>query len=278
MSDCLCFYCVFSFAYRYLCITHIANVLFFVQIRAAWWAEPNANSFRVRGKTYKSDSRKINAGSSLFRLIAADVVETDVPIMTGFCLHPKERVQLALERESRANTSGQPSDMPPFVFAVNIILPGPPNYHLVFYYAVDNMSLIDGSDGSPSSKLCNEFFFGDDDNFRDNTFKLIPQIIEGNFMVRKAVGSTPAIMGNKIKQTYVQGERFFELMIDTGSSSVAAGVIRICNGYAKMIVVDLAFLFEGYNERTLPERVLGCVRLKNVEFGKKLRFVESADD
>jgi hypothetical protein len=45
-----------------------------------------------------------------------------------------------------------------------------------------------------------------------------------------------------------------------------------------MIVVDLAFLFEGYNEQTLPERLLGTVRLKNVEFGKKLRFVESFDD
>jgi hypothetical protein len=44
------------------------------------------------------------------------------------------------------------------------------------------------------------------------------------------VGSTPAIMGNKIKQSYIEGERFFELIIDTGSSSVANGVIRICNG------------------------------------------------
>jgi len=242
-----------------------------------WWAEPDANSFRVRGKTYKHDKLKINAGPSLFRLIAVDIVETDVPIMTGMCLHPKERVQLALEREKEAKSAGQFSDMPPFVFAVNIVLPGPPNYHMVFYYAVDDMSMIDGSDGTPSSKLCQEFFFTNDDNFRDNTFKLIPQIIEGNFMVRKAVGSTPAIMGNKIKQTYFQGERFFELMIDTGSSAVAAGVIRICNGYAKMIVVDLAFLFEGYDDQTLPERVLGCVRLKNVEFGKKLRFVESVD-
>lgn len=51
-----------------------------------------------------------------------------------------------------------------------------------------------------------------------------------NFMVRKAVGSTPAIMGNKIKQTYFHGDRYFEIMIDTGSSAVAAGVIRICNG------------------------------------------------
>jgi hypothetical protein len=49
-------------------------------------------------------------------------------------------------------------------------------------------------------------------------------------------------------------------------------------GYARTLVVDLAFLFEGYNEQTLPERLLGTVRLKNVEFGKKLRFVESIDE
>lgn len=244
-----------------------------------WWAEPDANSFRVRGKTYKTDNKKVNAGSSLFRLLATDIVETDIPIMTGMCLHPKERFQMALQRDREAKAKGINScETPPFVFVVNIALPGPPNYHIVFYYAVDKLSLIDGTDGTPSSKLCQEFFFGKDDAFRDNTFKLIPQIIEGNFMVRKAVGSTPAIMGNKIKQTYIQGERFFELMIDTGSSAVAAGVIRICNGYAKMIVVDLAFLFEGYNEDTLPERVLGCARLKNAEFGKQLRFVESVDD
>jgi len=50
---------------------------------------------------------------------------------------------------------------------------------MVFYYAVDDLSTIDGSDGTPSSKLCKEFFFGNDETFRDNTFKLIPQIIEG---------------------------------------------------------------------------------------------------
>ena len=254
------------------------NQHFFLTFSIEWWSEPDANSFRVRGKTYKSDSKKVNAGSSLFKLFAADIVETDVPIRS-MCRHPKERVQLALQRDREAQSRGvHSSEMPPFVFAINIVLPGPPNYHMVFYYAIDNLSMIDGSDGTPSSKLCHEFFFGKDDAFRDNTFKLIPQIIEGNFMVRKAVGSTPVIMGNKILQTYVQGERFFELIIDTGSSSVAAGVIRICNGYAKCIVVDLAFMFEGYNEQTLPERVMGCVRLKNVEFGKKMRFVESLND
>jgi hypothetical protein len=40
----------------------------------------------------------------------------------------------------------------------------------------------------------------------------------------------------------------------------------------------LTFLFEGYDEQTLPELVLGATRLRNVEFGKKLRFVESFDE
>lgn len=240
-----------------------------------WWAEPDANSFRVRGKTYKADKKKINAGETLFKLFAVDIIECDSPIYS-LCMHPKERVQLALKREKDARNAGlENQDAPPFVFAVNIVMPGPPNYHMVFYYAVDDLAKINGSDGSPHSTLCNEFIFGDDDHFRDNTFKLIPQIIEGNFMVRKAVGCTPAIMGNKIKQSYFKGDRFFEISIDTGSSSVAAGTIRICNGYARMIVVDLAFLFEGYDQTTLPEKVLGCVRLKNVDFGKKLRFVTS---
>ena len=247
-----------------------------------WWGEPESKSFRVRGKSYKTDNTKVTAGPSIFRLFAADIVEVDVCIMTGTCTHPMERVQLALQREREAKgiggTASSSDDMPAFVFVVNIAMPGPPNYHMVFYFAVDDISTIDWSDGTPSSKLCYEFFFGNDNTFRDNTFKLIPQIKEGNFMVRKAVGSTPAIMGNKIKQTYFQSERYFELMIDTGSSAVAAGVIRICNGYARTLVVDLAFLFEGYNEETLPERILGTVTLKNVEFGKNMRFVESMDD
>lgn len=61
-----------------------------------------------------------DAGSSIFRLIAADVIETDIPILNGMCLHPTERVQLALAREKKAKLTGEPSDMPPFIFCVNI--------------------------------------------------------------------------------------------------------------------------------------------------------------
>lgn len=243
------------------------------------WAEPDANSFLVRGPTYKKDRVKINAGASIGRLVAVDLVAVDKPILTGLSTHPKERIQLALQRERMLKEQGKESDMPPFVFMVNIVLPGPPFYHAVYYYAVDDMSTIDGSNGTPSSRLCQKFLFGDSDVFRDMTFKLIPQIVEGNFMVRKAVGSTPAIMGTKLQQSYVRSSRYMEVILNCGSSAVATGVIRLSLGYAKTLVVDMGFLLEGDDDDSLPERIFGCARMKYPEFGPGfLRKVEEPEE
>lgn len=243
------------------------------------WAEPDANSFLVRGPTYKNDRVKINAGASIGRLVAVDLVAVDKPILSGFSKHPKERIQLALHRERILKEQGKESDMPPFVFVVNIVLPGPPCYHAVYYYAVDDMSTIDGSSGTPSSRVCQKFLFGDSDHFRDMTFKLIPQIVEGNFMVRKAVGSTPAIMGTKLQQSYVRNSRYMEVILNCGSSAVATGVIRLSLGYAKTLVVDMGFLLEGDDDESLPERIFGCARMKYPEFGPGLlRKVEEPEE
>jgi hypothetical protein len=230
------------------------------------WAEPDANSFRVRGKNYKMDRLKINAGTSIGRLIAVDVVTVDAPIFTGMTTHPTERLQMALKKEQILLEKGLESDLPPFIFCVNIVLPGPPFYHGVFYYAIDDMSVIDGSNGTPSSRLCREFIFGDSDEFRNRTFKLIPQIVQGNFIVRKAVGSKPAIMGRKLRQYYVRTPRSFELVLDCGSSPVATGVIRLSLGYARTLVVDMGFLLEGDDPDYLPERIFGCVRIRQPDF------------
>lgn len=243
------------------------------------WAEPDANSFLVRGPSYKTDGVKINAGQSIARLFAVDFVEVDCPIYSGMTTHPTERVQCALRKEKQLREKGLKGDVPPFIFVLNIVLPGEPLYHGVFYYAIDDLSEIDGTSGTPTSRLCNKFFFGNSDEFRDKTFKLIPQIVQGNFMVRKAVGSTPAIMGQKLRQLYVRDEvdnRYFEIVLDCCSSSVAAGVIRLSLGYAKTLVVDLGFLFEGDDSSVLPERIFGAVRIKNPDFGKGVRKVSPA--
>jgi hypothetical protein len=247
-------------------------------LTTAMWAEPDSNSFRVRGPDYKYDRQKYNAGPSIGRLIAVDVVSVDAPVYSGFSLHPTERIQLALQKERELRAKGLESDLPPFIFVVNIVLPGPPFYHGVYYYAINDRSTIDGTDGTPSSRLCNRFFFGDCDEFRDRTFKLIPQIVEGNFIVRKVVGSTPAIMGKKLRQLYVKSDRYFEVILDCGSSPVATGVIRLSLGYAKTLVVDMGFLLEGDEDEYLPERIFGCVRMKNIDFGPRMRHVVVPQD
>ena len=147
--------------------------------------------------------------------------------------------------------------------------------HLVAYYGIDDVSLIDGTSNTPESKLLHKFFFGDDDEYRDSTFKLLPRIASGNVLVKKAVGSKPAIMGRKLRQSYVRDPsgRFMEVIVDVNSSAVATKIVRLSLSYAKTLVVDMAFMLEGTEVEVLPERVLGTLRLKNVDFRNSLRTV-----
>uniref|UniRef100_A0A7S4UUX1 Protein ENHANCED DISEASE RESISTANCE 2 C-terminal domain-containing protein n=1 Tax=Ditylum brightwellii TaxID=49249 RepID=A0A7S4UUX1_9STRA len=237
----------------------------------------DANSHRVRGKNYNRDKKKVEAGPSLFRYFAADVVEVDEYVREGFCNLPNERVQLALKREQEMHSKGLPSDMPPYIVAVNIIMPGPPKYHLVFYYAVDDMSIIDGTDETPSSKLANQFFFGDSDAFREKTFKLIPRIAKGNRLVKKAVGTTPVIIGKKIATTFVRSDRFCEIICDVTSSTVAKKVCSLVNSYAKSLVVEMGYLLEGDDSTVLPERIFGCIRLNHIDI-TQLRRIEMKEE
>lgn len=206
-----------------------------------YWCEPDATTFRIRGKSYLKDKRKNASKPSMFRLFAVDIVEVETPILSGICSHPDERVQKGLLAE-KENIPG--SDMPPFIFCVNIVVPGKPTFHVAFFYAVDDYSLIDQLALDPNSgvtspnpeftKLATRFFFGADDKFRDMTFKLIPRIAKGNFVVKTAVGSKPTLLGTKVKQHYIQHERFFELVIDVGSDKVAKNIVGLSRGYVSL--------------------------------------------
>jgi hypothetical protein len=54
---------------------------------------------------------------------------------------------------------------------------------------------------------------------------------------------------------------------------VASGVIRVVLPYSVHLTVDMGFLLEGNDESTLPERIFGCARMKNVAFGPNLRRI-----
>jgi hypothetical protein len=57
-----------------------------------------------------------------------------------------------------------------------------------------------------------------------------------------------------------------ELIVDIGSDTVATRIVKLALGYAKSLTVDMMFVLEGATDDTLPERILGGVRVKEIDF------------
>jgi hypothetical protein len=125
------------------------------------WQESDAVAFKVRSATYNTDKVKCNSAPSMFRLIAIDLYETQ-GAAHNISAHPKNRVNLALQRGEST-----------WVFVVNIMVPGDPYLAFVMYFQ-GNKSDIDAD--TPFGRIARPFFYGNDDEFRNNRFKLIPKV------------------------------------------------------------------------------------------------------
>ena len=207
-------------------------------LRLEAWAEPPADSFKVRGPKYLHNSKKLPSEGSVFQLLTVDIVKIDKPAMGGICSLPNERIQLALKREQESGIR----ELPDFIFCVNLIFPGEPMYHLVSYFGLDDIEDIK-TNKTPFGRVARRFFFGLSDKFRDETFKLIPRIVDGNFVVKKAVGSKPALLGTKVAQTYIRTERFCEIIVDISSDTVAEKIVKLTLGYVSLQLWNVAFPF-----------------------------------
>jgi len=139
---------------------------------------------------------------------------------------------------------------------------------------------------TPFGRVMNKYIYGNNDNDNDNdndnneyrnkTLKLIPQVIEGNYIIKHAVGTKPVILGKEMKQYYVKDEsendRYMEVIIDISSNTIANSITKLCLGYMNNLTIDLMFVIEGHDESTLPERILGGVQIKNLDFITKKRW------
>ena len=103
---------------------------------------------------------------------------------------------------------------------------------------------------------------------RDGTFKLIPRITEGSWIVKQSVGTTPCLLGHKLAQRYSRGPNYVEVDVDVASSSVAATVVGLVMGATKSVVVDMGIVLEGHAGDELPEALLGTVRLARVDMAR----------
>lgn len=248
-----------------------------------YWSSPRASTFAVRGASYLDDRVKVFAAEPpLFELVAADLLlhgdgdgapPPPGPDAAGGAPaprrglhvvdHPENRVRMA--RNSYAAPEG--GAPPPFTFVVTLVVPGPPSYTYAMYYACrDSTKLRDSS--TPLGRVAEPFFFGDDDAFRDDRFKMTPRVVDANWVVRRAVGQNPVLLGKKLKQHYFRGPDYLELDIDIASSAVAASVVRLCGGYAKALVVDISYVLEAKHLLELPESVLGTIQIAHMDVDK----------
>ncbi|CAJ1975570.1 unnamed protein product [Sphenostylis stenocarpa] len=242
------------------------------------WTCPGGEGFMIRGKNYLKDNSKVVGGDPLLKLIAVDWLKVD-KTADRIALHRRNLVQ----SEAGKNL--------PFVLVFNLQVPAKPNYSLVLYYASDRPVNKDS--------LLAKFLDGDD-SFRDSRFKLIPSIVEGYWMVKRAVGTKACLLGKAVTCKYFKQDNFFESLlcgiswslwvnmnnlytygspvanplsvrqltlidVDIGSSSVARSVIGLVLGYVTSLVVDLAILIEAKEEAELPEYLLGTVRLNRLK-------------
>ncbi|KAJ0741115.1 putative START domain, protein ENHANCED DISEASE RESISTANCE 2, START-like domain superfamily [Helianthus annuus] len=207
------------------------------------WTSPSGAGFKIRGKTYLKDSAKVAGGDPLLKLIAVDWFKLESS-RSKVALHPKCVVQTEAAKKL------------PFILVVNLQVPAKPNYSLVMYYAADR----------PVNKnsLLGKFIDGGD-AYRDSRFKLIPSIVQGYWMVKRAVGTKACLLGKAVTCHYLRQDNFLEIDVDIGSSSVARSIIGLVLGYVTSLVVDLAVLIEGREENELPEYILGTVRLNRVK-------------
>lgn len=71
---------------------------------------------------------------------------------------------------------------------------------------------------------------------------------------------------------------YLEADCDVGSSSMAYWLVGLLQQYAKHVVIDLGFTIEPREEDTLPEVILGAVRLSRVELSRTPVLTAFGDD
>jgi hypothetical protein len=227
-----------------------------------YWSR-DTEAFSLRSSTYLKDKRKQPCSHPMFELIGMDLLEVDVPVQNVV-----KSLKGGFAQRYLAQQSSEPR---PFLFMIHFQLPGDKKLAYISYFAAKPGVL---ESDSAFAKLFSDFVNGTDE-FRQSRFKFIPSVSKGPYLVKSMVGSTPAILGNKLTQTYHKGEGYFEVCVDVASSSIGGGLLKLVKGYVTCLTFDMCFLLEAQTEAELPEVSLGALRFANVDLRMAQKFEPS---
>eukprot|EP00041_Stephanoeca_diplocostata_P025595 m.673238 g.673238 ORF g.673238 m.673238 type:complete len:973 (-) comp22780_c0_seq1:278-3196(-) len=228
------------------------------------YAEVDATKFTIRGPQYLTNKAKINSAPAAFHLVAFDVYSFERSDDRYDVGSRKGSYPWRFKNEVQGKTSR-------FTYVINLILPSADNVCCVMCFQPEDPQW-DTSD-EPVYKLFRKFIDADEE-FQKKRFKLIPQIVQGNYLIRKTVPCKPALVANKgLTVPFIRNPHYFEVDIDVSSDTTARFITKMCLGMSKSIVVDIAFLIESKDEDELPEAVLGTIRFNRLDLKTFKRIV-----
>eukprot|EP01018_Ginkgo_biloba_P040157 Gb_36093 [translate_table: standard] len=222
------------------------------------WSSPPGHLFQVRGANYFVKKQKVPSGEWLLKPLGVDWLKSNVKL-DDILGRPDNRVMIALKK---AHQNGKA--LKTFIFAVNLQVPGREHHSAVFYYMTE--------DPIPVGSLFYRFIH-EDDAFRNSRFKLVNRIVKGPWIVKATVGNYAAcLLGKALTCHYVKGPNYLEIDVDIGSSALASAILHLALGYVNSVTVDMGFLVESQTEEELPERLLGAVRISQMEMSSAMRL------
>lgn len=227
------------------------------------WSEPDASAVQVRGATYLTDRVKVPSGEALGKLLHVDLWNAP---------STAERFHVARVEEQRPNSVLQHcrrAHLDSLVFVLNIALPNADNTCLVAYWLLpplrDAQSDAAHDPSRNFQRLLWAFCNAEDDAFRTERFKLIPDFENAPWVFQQLVPSRPAISGTKLTQHYYRRANYFELDLDVASSTIASSIGSLCCSWATYLDIRVFMTIQGERDDELPERVIGGVSFKYLD-------------
>ncbi len=176
------------------------------------WNDLDGTALMVRGPEYLSDRKKQPSQPNMFKMLCFDLFYTDYPIP---CVSRNKKCKAYWLLKKDPNL---------FTFTVNWRL-HPMQASVTYGVQKNKCDWILASESSPE-RLLLERFLDASNAERNDIIKVIPKVTEGPWIVKKAVGQTPAIIGRKLKAAYHEEPgRFFEAEYDVLSSAAAKSMI-----------------------------------------------------
>ncbi|KAH3767173.1 lipid binding protein [Pelomyxa schiedti] len=223
------------------------------------WTILQGPEFKVRTLKYLSAKKKAPSDFAGLNVFSIDLVRCKKRI-DNISSHPANPLQTLLSNPACPHI---------LVFNHQVLMDGM-YLHLLIYAALPETPRL----SDKARQLLQQFESPDmTDATRNVTLKMIPSVVVGPWLAKKAVGNKPALVGTKLACKYFRGTKYFEICLDVGSTSVGTTIIGVINKYVKSLVVDLAFLLEGKSEAQLPEQLLCGIRMYHCDLEYLMREV-----